>query len=289
VLAKSITTLVIAKGAADGSSTLAIVKGALKLMAWTKAKTAIVSAVIAGLATFSAIQYQAQVRLREQNEFLRQQAAQLSQLTAENQNLSNLLARANSSVADVRARQRAQEQKLTKPQVANQHSPDESTPPAQKSDSAKLPRNSWANVGFGTPQAALQTRGWAVLNGDRDLFKQSLFITDDARKLAEDALVKMAENSADPNKAQYIQQALNNDYGVEEALLMPMMAANQNNSYTGYEILSQQSPSADDMILEVETDMASAPAQTESLSFRRFGDDWKVVIDQETMQRMMRQ
>jgi hypothetical protein len=128
-----------------------------------------------------------------------------------------------------------------------------------------------------------------VLNGDSALFKQSLFITDDARKFAEDALVKAAEASTDPNKAQYIQQVLNNNYGVEEAVLMPMMAQNQSNTYTGYEILSQQSPSADDAILEVETQMASAPAQTQTLNFQRFGNDWKVVIDLATMQGMMRQ
>jgi hypothetical protein len=38
----------------------------------------------------------------------------------------------------------------------------------------------------------------------------------------------------------------------------------------------------------VETDMTSAPAQTETLNFQRFGNDWKVVIDKETMQGMMR-
>jgi hypothetical protein len=33
--------------------------------------------------------------------------------------------------------------------------------------------------------------------------------------------------------------------------------------------------------------VANGPAQTESLNFQRFGDEWKVVIDQATMQRMM--
>jgi RNA polymerase sigma factor (sigma-70 family) len=41
-LAKSITAVSLAKGAVAGASTLTLVKGALKLMAWTKAKTAIV-------------------------------------------------------------------------------------------------------------------------------------------------------------------------------------------------------------------------------------------------------
>jgi RNA polymerase sigma factor (sigma-70 family) len=46
-LAKTISAVAIAKGAAAGGSTLALVKGALKLMAWTKAKTAVVIGVIA--------------------------------------------------------------------------------------------------------------------------------------------------------------------------------------------------------------------------------------------------
>jgi uncharacterized protein (TIGR03435 family) len=41
-LAKSVTAVAIAKGAAASISTLTLIKGALKIMAWTKAKTAIV-------------------------------------------------------------------------------------------------------------------------------------------------------------------------------------------------------------------------------------------------------
>jgi RNA polymerase sigma factor (sigma-70 family) len=44
-LAKSVTAVAIAKGAAASASTLTLIKGALKLMAWTKAKTAIVVGV----------------------------------------------------------------------------------------------------------------------------------------------------------------------------------------------------------------------------------------------------
>jgi RNA polymerase sigma factor (sigma-70 family) len=56
-LAKSVTAVAIAKGAAASGSTLTLIKGALKIMAWTKVKTAIVvSAVIlaaAGTATLT--------------------------------------------------------------------------------------------------------------------------------------------------------------------------------------------------------------------------------------------
>ena len=49
-LAKSVTAVAIAKGTAAGSSTLTLIKGALKLMAWTKAKTAIVAVTVVILA-----------------------------------------------------------------------------------------------------------------------------------------------------------------------------------------------------------------------------------------------
>ena len=49
-LATTITTIAVAKGAAAGSSTLTLAKGALKIMAWTKAKTVIVTGVVVLLA-----------------------------------------------------------------------------------------------------------------------------------------------------------------------------------------------------------------------------------------------
>ena len=45
VLAKSITAVAMTKGVAASGSTLTLVKGALKIMAWTKAKTAVVAGV----------------------------------------------------------------------------------------------------------------------------------------------------------------------------------------------------------------------------------------------------
>ncbi|MGD0744346.1 MAG: TIGR03435 family protein [Verrucomicrobiota bacterium] len=56
-MAKAISAVAVAKGAAAGGSTLTLVKGALKLMAWTRAKTAIVAGVgilfAAGTATIT--------------------------------------------------------------------------------------------------------------------------------------------------------------------------------------------------------------------------------------------
>ncbi len=46
VLAKTVTAMAIAKGAAASGSTLTLIKGALKIMAWTKIKTVIVTGII---------------------------------------------------------------------------------------------------------------------------------------------------------------------------------------------------------------------------------------------------
>jgi RNA polymerase sigma factor (sigma-70 family) len=95
MLAKTVTATAFAKGATASASTLTLIKGALKIMAWTKAQTAIVSAVVVGMVTFSAIQYQAQVKLREQNHTLQQQQAslaeQIQQLQNEHEDATNRL------------------------------------------------------------------------------------------------------------------------------------------------------------------------------------------------------
>jgi len=54
-LAKSVTAVAIAKGAAASSATLTLIKGALKIMAWTKAKTAIVTSTAIILATITTV------------------------------------------------------------------------------------------------------------------------------------------------------------------------------------------------------------------------------------------
>ena len=63
VLAKTVTAVALAKGAAASTSTLTLIKGALKIMAWTKAKTIIVVGVaviiVAGTATLGVKKYEA--------------------------------------------------------------------------------------------------------------------------------------------------------------------------------------------------------------------------------------
>ena len=53
LLAKSVTAVAIAKGATASISTLTLIKGALKIMAWTQAKTAIIAGAVVILAATS--------------------------------------------------------------------------------------------------------------------------------------------------------------------------------------------------------------------------------------------
>lgn len=82
-LAKAIAVATLAKGAASSTSTATVVKGVLKIMAWSKVETALVSAVVVGLTAYSVIQQKDRIRLREQNDVLEQKVAQLhGQLSA---------------------------------------------------------------------------------------------------------------------------------------------------------------------------------------------------------------
>ena len=68
-LAKAVTAMATAKGAAASTPTLTLIKGALNLMAWTKAQTAIVAGVVvllaAGTTTLAVKKFEAYERYRD--------------------------------------------------------------------------------------------------------------------------------------------------------------------------------------------------------------------------------
>jgi hypothetical protein len=147
----------------------------------------------------------------------------------------------------------------------------------------ELPKDSWSDAGFASVQAALQTRGWAVLTGNRERFKESVFITPDAKQIMEQMLEDMIATAPPAERKKFSQMILDNNLGFEEAMLVPMMAENQAKGYAGYQILSQQTVSPDETVLQVATKMTYAPTKTETFRFRRFGNDWKLVIDAQAM------
>lgn len=250
-------------------------------MAWTKMQTAAVTVAIIGLATYSVMEHRTQTQLRQQNETLLRQVDGLSQLKTENERLSNQLTLAKNSLTAERARlnnllrQRAH---VSAPRGVQATTTTPPLTPQQADTTVKLQVDSWNKAGLATPEDTLKTRGWAIVNGDRQEFAQSIYLTDGARKMIEDQVLQMAAASKDPDAPRIAQQALAENWGAEEAVLMPMMAANQNNPYTDYTILSQQSPSEDEVDMVVQTDSSSGAPTTETLKFQRFGDAWKIVI-----------
>jgi len=87
VLVKSITAVAITKGAAASGSTLTLIKGALKIMAWTKAKTAIVVSIGLLLTVGTGAVLAPKVRLI----YIERHPAQISIINASGVTVSNVI------------------------------------------------------------------------------------------------------------------------------------------------------------------------------------------------------
>jgi RNA polymerase sigma factor (sigma-70 family) len=239
-LAISISTAATLTGTAASASA---VSTATKALAMTSLQKALLStAVLAALATPIVIQQRAKNNLIKENQDLRQQMALQAKQSDERLGQSRVdqaeldrLRDEHSELLRLRGeigRQRAQLEQL----AAASTRPAGSAALAattSKSTDRDVPRQSWSDAGFATPEAALQTRGWAVINGNRERFSESVLITPGARKLVEDMLVQMASSSTDPDKDRLIREAVNKKWGVEEAVLMPLMALDHDKTFTG--------------------------------------------------------
>ena len=110
-LAASVAASVLASAAAGGGLSVTL----LKIMTMTKLKTGILTAVVVtGAATSLVVLQQARAKLREQDDSLQQQSAQLGKVAADNQRLAMLAAHSNGSrdqLADLQ-RLRAEAQSL---------------------------------------------------------------------------------------------------------------------------------------------------------------------------------
>lgn len=102
MLAQSVTVFAAAKGAAASTSTLTLIKGALKTMAWTKSQSTIGAGIIAlSFAAPFILQHAASAKLRAVDDSLRQQAATISSRRTENERLSTAAAGASLSQEQV--------------------------------------------------------------------------------------------------------------------------------------------------------------------------------------------
>jgi RNA polymerase sigma factor (sigma-70 family) len=210
-------------------------------------------------------------QLQEERDQLAGRVKILSAETESNQSNVAEMARLRGELGRVRA--------MPEKTVAAKGAAEVTAEPAKR----EIPKDAWTDAGLETPEAALKTRGWCVVNGNRERFKESVFVTDGARKMLEDMFVQMAEQSKEPNKEQLIQMVLDQKLGVEEGLLMPMMAENKQVGYTGFQIVSDQTSNENEHLLVVETSLADGRSKQENLKLRRFGTDWKVVVDEDSI------
>jgi len=139
---------------------------------------------VGGIAASLVIRHGEQVKLRERAEAWRQQAEQLAQASAENERLSNLVARSTSSQAlspdQLRELLRLRGQVGLLRQVAGEQAELQATNQRLRAGmavseeelaAARAATNFWAKeqlafAGYAEPEATLKTMLWAMSNGD---------------------------------------------------------------------------------------------------------------------------
>ena len=92
-LAKTISAIAAANGATASASTLTLIKGALKVMAWTKTQAAVTAGIVAiSVVAPFLLEHQAQGKLRGLDDWLQAQRAQIKSLRVDNETLSRIAA-----------------------------------------------------------------------------------------------------------------------------------------------------------------------------------------------------
>jgi RNA polymerase sigma factor (sigma-70 family) len=184
-LAATLTTASLTGAVAGSGATLAL----WHLITMTKLKLGAIGVlVVAGVATPLVIQHQSQARLRDEIHSLQAQGDELARLKAENQHLSELLARMRSAATPesnqlnelLRLRSevgllRQQTNDLATLQAENRSlraarggSPGSASPESEASD--PIPRDQWAFMGYATPEATAQSLLWALREGNTNAF-----------------------------------------------------------------------------------------------------------------------
>ena len=153
-----------------------------------KLRIGFAAAGVIALATFLAVQHHTNVALQAENERLRQQTNQMASLRNENQQLSNQVRKAASPLAGDQlsdllrlrgevSRLRRQSNELANLKEQNGQSRTSPAGTATRPDVQSytyLPKESWAFVGYDTPEAALQSVWWSASKGYAQTFLASL-------------------------------------------------------------------------------------------------------------------
>jgi hypothetical protein len=266
-LAASVSAVALSSAAASGGVAFSL----LQLMATTKLKITVGAVLVTGVGATLVLERQAQARLRNQNNALRQQVEQSAQLSEENQRLTNLLARsnANSSAAQnqlpelLRLRGevgalrqqkgeldnlRAENRELrSRPsgQAARPLTPAERWPNVIR----ELPKESWTFAGYADPEAALQSLFWAGTSGD-------------AQKILDSVVPEFAQEAkteAGPKRLAAVTTQIGGNMG----------------RWKNVRILEKQTPSDDEVHFVVNVVYNEGMDTIFKMKLKRIGSEWK--------------
>ncbi len=186
------------------------------------------------------------VRLRGQVALLRARETELAQVQAENRQLKSDAQKAPA------------------------------TPEAPKISAlnpSRQPAESWANVGFATPVAALQTLNWAMSHRDTNVLAGGLIWADDQNRAKAEAAFAAAPDSF---------RAL---HGSLEGFIYSFMIGTVNPA--GFRIVSQVDRGDMSMVV-VERDFANGAVRPDKVQFQREGEGFRQVIAPGLVERMIR-
>lgn len=209
--------------------------------------------------------------LQHENERLSQASASTARsLTPEEHNellrLRSEVTRLRQQVKDLTARSSPAPQWSSVPLRPSEPAPH--TAAANALTGEFLPAESWADVGFGTPEAALQTMHWAMRHGAQDRMNQALL-------LPAGTVPAGAEGSG------LDMIALPADHATDGAALATPPPSAQPSivamaELTGSRIVSRHDVSAEEVHLTVENQHADGTRLPAELTFRRVGGEWKL-------------
>jgi hypothetical protein len=227
-----------------------------------------VTAVV-GLATWFAVEHQARLRLGEERTTLEQQLQQMASLAAENQRLSNLVARVDhaQSLPDDQLREllrlrgeagllRQQGKELEATRMENRQARAALESKTQAAAAAKAaatadywPRDAWTFTGYASPDAALQSALWAANSGDLKALLAST--TGGARKEMEEQFGGKPESEAS------------------------IRAKDEVSSLKSVRVLSREAQSDGTMVLTAAFE-AKDDTHTTKLLLKKIGNEWKL-------------
>lgn len=242
-----------------------------------------------GGAAILVLQYQHVTRLRRETTMVRQEAVRAAALQQEIERLKQANANAARSLSGdernellrlrsevTRLRQQVKDAAMAAarsqaPPTASVPQPTESSAPSAPGGPGSdgfLPVEQWADVGFGSPEAALQTMHWAMRHGNQERMKQALLMpAGTGPEGAESVGVDMIRVPAEGASGGMLSAG-----GVpsQEAVTIAMP------ELTGSRIVSRQDVSPEEVQFVVENQHADGTRLSAQMSFRRVGSEWKL-------------